>query len=62
MFEWYNEVKTLNRGEAFGENAFQGNNVEKKKRETTIKAKEKSGLVVLSKENFFRLLNKVKIQ
>lgn len=63
MFIWFKETGTFNRGDSFGQNAFiTSTNPKKVKRDKTIQAKEKSGLAVLSRDDFTKVLKKVKVQ
>ena len=62
IFEWFVVERDFDRGDAFGERAFIGANPEKQRRETTIKAREKTGLAVLSRQDFLKVLRKVKAQ
>lgn len=63
MFKWWIMVRRLNRGNCFGEAAFEINTTQKQpnnQRRETIQALERSGMAVLSKEDYFRILKRAK--
>lgn len=59
-FKWVVEKRRFNLGHIFGESALLAAKPETALRETTVKTSTKTGLAVLSREDFFRALRKVK--
>lgn len=59
-FKWYVPIKTLDRGDCFGEAAFTESRY--KTRKESMKAAEATGLAVLKKEDYLRVLQKVQKQ
>lgn len=62
MFKWWIIVRKFNRGNCFGEAAFEINAQNKFNnfRKESMKALERSGMAVLSKDDYFRILKRAK--
>ena len=58
MFKWWIVEKTFERGDCFGEAAFESTKTSEKLRREDMYTTEKTGLAILSKTNYFRVLKK----
>lgn len=58
-FKWFLEANRLKRGEIFGEAAFEADDVDKMRRNATVRTRTQCDLAVLSRRDYIRVLRKL---
>ena len=54
--EWFTELRHIQRGEGFGQDAFEVERPERQVRQTSIRSDARTAVAILSKESYIRVL------